>query len=137
MRKLHRFRECTGYCRFSDGFVSRRFFRHGRVYEFPKATELFSIGLRQQLGYRRNLFILRTSRRLHEIIEQQRSYSHEQVKLIAPRYCMVVKTPFPGLKKTTLVALRICISKFLNAAKPAWTTEEAVNAVSSLLRPCM
>ena len=65
---------------------------------------------------------------LHEIIEQQRSYSHEQVKLIAPKMLQEAKTQFPGLKKTTLAALENSYQKFLNAAKPAWTTEEAVNA---------
>lgn len=67
---------------------------------------------------------------LHEIIEQQRSYSHEQVKLIAPKMLQEAKTQFPGLKKTTIAALENSYQKFLNAAKPAWTTEEAVKAWS-------
>ena len=67
---------------------------------------------------------------LHEIIEQQRSYSHEQVKLIAPKILQEAKTQFPGLKKTTLTALENSYQKFLNATKPAWTTEEAVKAWS-------
>lgn len=65
---------------------------------------------------------------LHEIIEQQRAYSHEQVKLIAPKMLQEAKTQFHGLKKTTLVALENSYQKFLNATKPAWTTEDAVNA---------
>ncbi|OGW31820.1 MAG: hypothetical protein A2X54_10255 [Nitrospirae bacterium GWF2_44_13] len=65
---------------------------------------------------------------LHEIIEQQRSYSHEQVKLIAPKMLREAKKQFPALKKTTIAALENSYQKFLNATKPAWTTEEAVNA---------
>jgi len=67
---------------------------------------------------------------LYEIIEQQKSYCQEQVKLIAPKMLQEAKTQFPGLKKTTLAALENAYQKFLNAAKPAWTTEEAVNAWS-------
>lgn len=67
---------------------------------------------------------------LNEIIEQQRSYCQEQIKIIAPKMLHEVKTQFPGLKKTTLAALENAYRKFLNAAKPAWTTEEAVNAWS-------
>jgi len=67
---------------------------------------------------------------LHEIIEQQRLYSHEQVKLIAPKMLQEAKKQFPALKKTTVLALENAYQKFLNAAKPTWTTEDAVNAWS-------
>jgi len=67
---------------------------------------------------------------LEEIIERQKSYSQEQVKIIAPKMLKEAKTQFPGLKKATLAALENAYHKFLNASKPTWTTEDAVKAWS-------
>jgi|GEM_PF-1004146 len=67
---------------------------------------------------------------LNEIIEQQRLYGHEQIKLIADKLMKEAKAQFPGLRKPTVTELENSYQKFLDATKPSWGAEDAVNAWS-------
>jgi hypothetical protein len=63
---------------------------------------------------------------LYEIIEQQKSYCQEQAKSIGAKMLVQLKAQFSDLDLSISAPIEKATQRFIEMAKPTWTTEEAV-----------
>lgn len=64
---------------------------------------------------------------LYEEIDQQKKYCQEQANAIGSQMDKQLKSEFPEFDESLFTALDKAYKKFIEAARPTWTTEEVIN----------